>query len=169
MSGAGGVDVGLAGEREHVGEVGVAHRGVELEGLEVFGLPVAEPDGAGEVGLERAAGEDGVGGGGAVGGGVEVSGEAREGAVLDGEVGDLGVRGDAGRAQLAGDGGVDDGGAAIVQRDGKVVAERAEIVQVVGDELRAWICWPSEPERSTRVCGSWMNDWPSRTVSARPL
>ena len=40
---AGGVDVGLAGEREHVGEVGVAHRGVELEGSKFSGFQLRSP------------------------------------------------------------------------------------------------------------------------------
>ena len=133
--GPGGVNVGQAGERQDVGQVGVAHRGVELEGIEIFGLPVAERDGAAEVRLQRAAGEDGIAERGAARRGVDVGGEAREGAVLDGEVGELGVGGDAGRAELAGDGGVDDGGAAVVQRDGEVVAgERTKIVQVAGDD-----------------------------------
>ena len=81
--------------------------------------------------------EDGIGERGAAGRGVDVGGEAGEGAVLGGEVGELGMRGDAGRAQFAGDGGVDGGGAAAVQRrPGDVAGSGLKIVQVARDDVR---------------------------------
>ena len=131
-----------------------------MRALVVFGLPVAQPDGAGEVGLERAAREDGIGERGAGGGGGDVRGEAREGAVLDGEVGDLGVGGDAGSAELAGDGGVDGGGRRCSRATGRSPAIGRRSLRS-RETMRAWICWPRAPERSTRVWGSWRKDWPS--------